>query len=412
MGRRNFPDFIESYLNYVSIHEAHEKVHLWSCISILAAVMERRIWLQRGHFQLFPNLYIFIVGRSGIVRKSTSTGFAIDLLKALPDIRMLSDRVTAGSLIDQIAAGKKNFSIGTDQLIEQTPFYLYASELIVLMREVFGPIIELLTTFWDAPNTWKYVTKHHGSNSLKNVSCNMLACTTLEWLQESVSDRNMKGGFAGRVIFVCVRERAKLVAWPELIPKTEMWKEKFIQDLIRIYELSGEMKVDPKAKAFYQNWYENFTNSVIDQNPDPRKDGYYGRATDQVLKIAMVRSISLSDKMILHQEHIEWAIEKFFALEEDISMIYPEESDSAGWKKVISNREGKWSQNKIFQVIAEFKKTYKMNVPYLHLEEKLNAKSRKKEFEGFLQMLVNKKMLSSKYSKQQESLTFDIVSQD
>lgn len=294
---------------------------------MLAGALERRCFLKRGHFNLYPNLYVFIVGKSGIIRKSTSTGLAVNLLKQLEDIKMLSDRVTAGSLIEQMALSKKLIEQKSGEDTPQASLYIYSSELIVLMREVFGQIVELLTRFWDCPETWDYKTKHHGNILLEGVCVNMLAATTIQWLREGVSQQVMSAGFAGRIIFVCVKERSKPVAWPKTNPQFDIYRQELVQDLNSIYHLQGEFKPTAEAEAFYQQWYDWYMPNVADLNEDSRMDGYYGRQGDMVLKVAMIRSVSLGSSMIIEKSHLEWAIAMLKELEPDLEDIYSKPKD-------------------------------------------------------------------------------------
>ena len=56
-------------------------MHLWCGMSVLAGVAEKKIWLDRGMFNLYLNLYVFLVAPPGVCAKSTSVGIAADLLK-------------------------------------------------------------------------------------------------------------------------------------------------------------------------------------------------------------------------------------------------------------------------------------------------------------------------------------------
>ncbi|HUR98766.1 MAG TPA: hypothetical protein VMZ26_11930, partial [Pyrinomonadaceae bacterium] len=152
---RNFPNFIDSYLTFTENQESSVRIHRWVAISIIAAALERKVWLNQGHWLLFPNLYVFIIGPSGIVRKSTSTGIGVDLIRSLPGFKLMSERVTAASLIAQLERSGRKFALKDGTEMRQSAVFSYASELSIFLGEVFGSISELLTTFYDcAPNDW------------------------------------------------------------------------------------------------------------------------------------------------------------------------------------------------------------------------------------------------------------------
>lgn len=303
---------------------------------MLAAAIERKIFLPRGYYDLYPNLFVFIVGPSGIVKKSTSTGIAVQMLRDLGDVRVMSDRVTAGSLIDQLSSAQKRED--SEEGVEHASMFIYASELIVFVKEVFGSVIELLTTFWDCPGVWSYKTKNSGSTTVRGVCLNMLAASTIQWLREGVTSQIMTAGFAGRVIFVCDKKGSgKWVAWPEPPPDHGVKRQKLLEDLAHIHSLKGKMKPTPEFKKRFETWYTDHMNSIAAINTDPRLNGYYGRKGEMILKIAMLRSISMSDSLELTPEHFEWGLKHIEILEPDLVDIYtpPKPSEEVERKHAI-----------------------------------------------------------------------------
>src|ERR1700677_2740138 len=125
---RHCPDLIQSYLSYTKNHEASPKIHLWSFLSILAACLQRRVWMPRGYYTLYPNLYVFIIGKSGLVKKSTSTAIAVNMYREIEGAPLMSERLTAGSLIRQMKDAGSFFE-HNNQVIKQSPVFAYASEL-------------------------------------------------------------------------------------------------------------------------------------------------------------------------------------------------------------------------------------------------------------------------------------------
>lgn len=320
---RNFPNFIDAYLQFTANQESTKKIHTWVALSIIAAAMERKAYLHAGHFTIFPNLYIFVIGESGVVRKSTSTGIGVDLLRSLDDVQIMSERVTAGSLIQQLERAKREFSVG-DSTQRQSAVFCYASELVVFLREVYGSISELLTTFYDcSPNDsskpWIYETKGEGQVKIFGPCLNILGASTPSWLTKAIPAEEMEGGFSSRVIFVVEKENPDLfVAWPELQPEVEALKPKLIEDLQQIHSLRGSFKKTPEAHRFYEEWYIDYKKRALKET-DARFKGYYGRKPTTIIKLAMALSAAESNDLIFDQRHIEGAISLLNDLE--ISML-------------------------------------------------------------------------------------------
>jgi len=343
---RHFPDIIDAYLEFTKGHEATPKIHLWSFLSVIAAAMERKVWLERGYYLLYPNLYVFIIGRSGLVKKSTTMGVAVSMLKEIPTISVMSERLTASSLISQLCSAQKKFE-WYGQEIPQAPVFSYASELSVFMTEVFGSIIELLTTFYDPTDhkkPWIYKTVGKGTFNIHGPCLNLLGGSTQAWLTRCIPVTEMEGGFASRVIFVVENAGPKkLVAWPEVHPEMLDHRQKIVEDLTDISNMVGPMQVTDSAKKFFSNWYEHHMREVLPVNQDSRISGYMGRKGDTLLKLAMVRSASRSSDRVLTLEHLQWAGHNLELVERDMRTAFDvkaTEDESLVWDIVefVRNR--------------------------------------------------------------------------
>jgi hypothetical protein len=196
--RRHFPNFLTAYREYTKNHEATAKVHMWTAISTLAAALERKVWLERAYYKVFPNLFMFIIGQPGLVKKSTSTAIGVDLLRDLPTLKLMAERVTASSLIESMSRAQDSFPIGEVQ-VKHSSVFCYASELTVFMEEVAGNTVDLLTTFYDCqPNDsekpWTYESRMHGQVKVYGPCLNLLGCSTPAWLKRAVPLSKWRGG--------------------------------------------------------------------------------------------------------------------------------------------------------------------------------------------------------------------------
>lgn len=304
--------FLKHYLDYTAPQEATERVHTWVGLSVVAAAVERKVWLNRRIYTLFPNLYTFIVGPSGVVRKSTSTAIGVDLLRDLDNMNILSDRMTAAALIQQIGESSHKFEWNGKQL-QQSASYVYASELNVFLGEVYGSITELLTTFYDCiPNDcnkpWSYNSIAHGSLKVYGPCLNILGATTPVWLTRSLPPSEMEGGFGSRVIFVVedvARHANALLGKDDTnMQDVEAQRRLLLADLRRIHELVGPMMPDDSLRTVGQKWYSSH-QKALQSNTDLRFSGYYGRKFDTVLKVAMLLSVSQSSDLVLTAAHFE-----------------------------------------------------------------------------------------------------------
>lgn len=326
MQKRHYESFIDEYVEFTLGHEATTRIHKWSIISVLAATMERRFWINRGHYILYPNLYVFIIGKSGLIKKSTSTGIAVNLLRELDGIRMISERMTAASLIHQLAeCGKDVFIDG--KKTKQSALFAYASELSVFLDDVFGSTTELLTTFYDciphdSSKPWIHRTVGGGEVRIYGPCLNILGASTKSWLRKCIPRSEMEGGFTSRCVFVVENAAPNPIAWPTVTVENEARRLRLVDDLKHIYSLSGEMKCSPKARDMFTIWYNTHMRYAVPNNPDPAMSGYLARKGDLILKLGMIRSISCRDDLVVEEWDLDWGMTEIDKIEANWRMAF------------------------------------------------------------------------------------------
>lgn len=328
---RHYPDWIQSYLEYTSSHESSEQMRTWIAISVLAGVLERKVWFDFDYYKLFPNLYIFIIGPSGIVKKSTAMAIGVDLLREVSGVAILSERVTPGSLLKEMKGAGRFFDYHS-KIVRQSPVYCYASELKAAFGGSVSMVSEFLTDFYDCQphNSEKAWTSKNtaGKIQIYGPCLNILAGSTPAWLRRMIPPKDMEGGFASRVIFVVENQGSSTpVAWPKMDIETKAMKPKLIEDLREIHVLKGEFDVTPRARALFQNWYEQHEKVTIPRHSDFRFTGYMGRKGDAIRKLAMIRCVSQGHQLVVTDDHLIWATERLDALEKTMFETFNDGSE-------------------------------------------------------------------------------------
>ena len=93
MGSRYYNDFLSAYLAYTNNTEPPTSYHTWTALSMIAAALQRRVYIKWGYETIYPNMYIVLVGPSGKCRKGTAMNVGKDLLKDLAGISVASDQI-------------------------------------------------------------------------------------------------------------------------------------------------------------------------------------------------------------------------------------------------------------------------------------------------------------------------------
>ena len=278
--KRKCPDFLQSYMEYTSLLEAPDSYHLWCAMSMVAAVTERKVWLDLGYWKYYPNLYICLVGPPGKCRKTASITTATDLIKHLPEVKVSADSTTRESLIRVMQNSEGEFMHDGEVQLHSS-ITVISKELAVFLGHGNNDLLAFLTDLFDAPDKWTYKTKHMGTDEIHGAWLNFLAATTPTWLVGSVPMEAIGGGFTSRVIFVVEDNVRFRNPFPVLTPKLLEVRKDLQHDLEVMGNYTGPMALSPEAMEFYIKWYTD-GNPKID---DSRFHGYSERRHVHLLKI-------------------------------------------------------------------------------------------------------------------------------
>ena len=270
-------NWIYKYLKYTDQMESPSSFHIWSSLAALSCTLQRKVWINRGFYTLYPNQYIILVAESAFCRKSTAVGVAInDLVQTAQVATINKDKMTAEKLCVELSRGEKEHKL--DNAIT-----IFVPELATFLgaSAFHSGIIPLLTSFYECPSSADYKTKASGEFHMSNVCINLVGATTLDCMSTNLPGDTVEGGFTGRVVFVVAEEPRLSNPWPELSLAEIALRTELVGDLIRINNLNGAFKITTGAKNEYSKWYNHRTEGT-----DLRLRGYYGRKGDHVLKIA------------------------------------------------------------------------------------------------------------------------------
>src|SRR5262245_54068338 len=97
--RRRCESWIQSFVDYTSNLESPSTYRKWSAITMIAAALEQKVWVDVGG-PLYPNLYTLLVGLPGIGKSRAITNCAGIIREALPELHFGATSVTRASLSD------------------------------------------------------------------------------------------------------------------------------------------------------------------------------------------------------------------------------------------------------------------------------------------------------------------------
>lgn len=295
---RQLKNWLETYCEYHLIGETAPDFHTWSGLSILSALTERKIWMDRGIYTLFLNLYICLVAESAVCRKSQAVRNVTTFLKQLEHpISPAGDSITMPALLSFLAN-------------EGGAVILTLSELETFLGDVYKTGLHpVLTHIYDCPDDTKIRTVSRGGETLRDVFINILGATTPKDLVRSVPADKAGGGLPARFIFIHREEPNEPNLFPEVSAHNFQNYQKLLSDAAEIRELQGAIGLDDKAKEIAEKWYKKHWTKVKSKVMGSVMQGYIARKHDTLFKIAGLLSLAYSDSLIITEHDINYAIE-------------------------------------------------------------------------------------------------------
>ena len=306
-------NFLQLYLYACGKSEVPPIFHYWSCLSMLAGVVEDRMWCEIvKDSPLKPLLYIFLVG-PGSLGKGIAINSVMNLfLKAGLDVQYYPGQTTKQNLIDRLGQGTR---------MEHAENTLNNPKLWLIMDELGsdlpkGPMtdefIKFMTKLYTSGPVVATGTRTRGDVFIVQPCVNWLVGTTRAWLVDSFTRETIYSGATARIAFIFANYRTDERYFEPVYP----WDRDIVMEhlvvrlqMIRRFVYGGFVFTQP-AKEFIVNWY-NDGKMPEDDALHPT----FGRRKEAVLKVAMLLAVAdgvgttLGPELILQRKHIEQAVQ-------------------------------------------------------------------------------------------------------
>lgn len=338
--RRENEDWLISFLDYAKDSETPFKVLYWSGVSAVAGALRRNVFLDQGRYTLYPNFYIVLVARPGVIQKTTTINYAIKLLKEVKDINFSPKACTWEAFITTLEGMHEMDTDGKPLSVDSTvtktaAISVIAGELSMFLDTENKFMVSALTDLWDCPDDFEKVTKFSGSEFIEKPCVNLVAGTTPAWMRESFDRFSREGGLVSRIIFVYANEKRQLVAHPVQAPKE--LQRKLTVDLEYIGNLKGEFRMTAEARHLSEIWYVEH-NTRTDKGVTDAT-GFNERKQAHILKLAMVISASRRDTLVITDSDLQDAIVKVNEVEADFTKSFEVLHDRTELKPYADLRE-------------------------------------------------------------------------
>ena len=288
---------IERYLDYTEDTESPTQFHRWAFISCISAALGRKIWIKFGHKNIYPNMYVMLVGAPA-TRKSTAIDMAKMILKEsgyysfsfskTSKEKFLMDLEEGFELLDQDGQydAEKALSEETASVMEQgRQCFICCDEFVDFIGQSNINFINLLTTLWDnREDSYAERLKNSKSVRIPKPTINLLGGITPVSFASAMPPEVIGQGFSSRVILIHQDPSGKKITFPE--PPDESIKEELVSFFQQIQNFKGECTLTPESKKLIDKIYKGWDNLS-----DIRLQYYCGRRLTHLLKLCMVCAV-------------------------------------------------------------------------------------------------------------------------
>lgn len=302
--------WIDSLLDTTKFAESPKSFFYWSGLATISAVVKNRIWLDKGIYKLYPNIYVLLIAKSGL-RKGYPVSLSKQLVYMVNNTKIIAGRSSIQAIIQELSKARK-----TDAgLVNEACAYINSGEMASsLVRD--QDALTILTDLYDGHynKEWKNVLKSTGTETLKNVNLTLLGALNQPHFEDMMTEKDISGGFIARCIVVLEERRALKNSLLRVTQQVSI--EELATHLNELAKLEGPMKIEEEAIQAFESWYDTFEPEAIDD-----RTGTANRIHDQILKVAMLLSLSRDTSMTIMREDIEEAMQNCLATSSVIRRI-------------------------------------------------------------------------------------------
>lgn len=267
------------------------------------------------------------VGPAGSIKKSTTIGYAEELLDGLGEqVVQAPQALTPPILIQRL------------QSSHDSTLHIISGEFSTFIQKAGVAMYEILTDLYDGKKRYDEGTVSRGAVFVDAPLINMIAATTPAWIIGNMTEDVLGGGFASRVIPIHefqARQRRMYYRKVVKIQDIDSLKEKLINDLDHIANnINGEFKLTEEAEDFMEDWYQR--NAETPDGLDRKLTGFYNRRPAHIHKVAMCLHVAYSDELILTKKDFEDAIQVIKDIEPKVAGTFR----AVGKNRYIADMDG------------------------------------------------------------------------
>lgn len=303
------------YLRFMERQETAHSFDWWSGLWCIAAVCGRQTYVARPRAPVYLNMYLILIGESGVARKTTSVSMSGGLARVVldgSDVGYIDAKMTAEKL--DALLHERTMEYGSAQMCIAIP------ELAVFMgtERYVANMPTLLTDLYDCPTHRHGGTIVRGESVQRNIWLSFLSASTPIWLLKTVNPNVVEGGFTSRCLFIVSNKPKHKIPWPDGTDTVDdrTW---LLDDLRRMRAHAADadaITLTDGGMATYKRWYNARRRSF-----DTFRQSFEAREDAHVLRVAALLCINDGSWRIDHH-HITRGIQLVQEVKQDSGLIF------------------------------------------------------------------------------------------
>lgn len=312
--------WIDDFLEATDELEAPKSYFYWSILTTVSAIAARKVWINRGGvYNLYPNIYTFLISKRSGLRKGVPVNIAKKLAYDVGVSRVIDGQNSIQGVLKELA---RVHTTDEGHVIKNAEGFLVTGEFASFMlADGVGFSLTTLTDLYDTMYHEQGFKKRLASQDelvLKSPCLTALFASNETHFFGTVPKNAITGGFLARTF--CVYEEKKNRNNPlTRKPEKTIDYEAITEALRSIAMLEGEMEPTAGAIETFEQWYYDFCERESGDNLTD-DTGTSERLGDGIWKVAAILAL-IRNEISINRADMEKAIEKVTECYNDLKRL-------------------------------------------------------------------------------------------
>ena len=300
--------FFRDYVDYCEeFTDAPAVFHQRLAYLVLSSVLNLRVKIRHGHRFFYPNLWLMLIAPSTFYRKSYALSIAKHLVEEIEPNFLIPNNFSTEGLREFLATSAQGMIVFDEfRDLMATISKRYNEDAKGFLMESYDcPPRLTLGLRAKVKGKKKFSTEDLDENGkperfcIQNPFINIATATTMDWFRASLYAPDIPGGFLPRFFIVQAYPKTKTISW--LGSDDSAKRDALVEQLRSYQQVSGEMQITPRARAYQHDWYAAFEKKRSDDNG--KIAPFYSRLADEyVKKFAMLNAVERTHGLLIDSD--------------------------------------------------------------------------------------------------------------